>query len=350
MGKDVKEFLDDNGRLDDVAFDSYADSEGLAPSESAELLAEIEEVEGEEVQEREVSVPRGFEDWYKTIKEIPLLTPEQERELGSIIKYSEDQDKVKEARNELVRHNLRFVVSVASKYVHWASPSHGFEDMVQDGSIGLTRAAEKFDVDKGFRFTTYAKDWIRASVQRGIQANGYKFAVSSAMAEKHVKLVRISNELFNELKRNPSIEEIADRYNQIYSKGRPVTADVVSEIFTLMSDKHDSLDREIGDEGDTTLGDFIENQDPAFNPEEVASKHDIEAVLHEIIRTELNEREQRVIDARFGLTTEVKQNLEALGERMGVSRQRIKQIEESAIRKIAKALNERGIDRNAVLR
>lgn len=352
---DLKRFITNDGFLDEEAFGSYVVSEGLSPSEAAELETKIlDSVEAKALkadEDDDYGIPVGWQTWYKEVKRIPLLTVEQEKELGAIIKFSTDPEKVREARNELADHNIRFVVSVAGKFAHKATGSYGFEDMVQDGSVGLMKAAEKFDVEKGFRFTTYAKQWIRSYIQRGVQLMAHRVSVPSGLAEKFGKLVNVSHVLSQQMGRDVSMDEIAAEFNRKFvkkGKDRPLGASQVAEIFTLMADgKQVSLEQNVGDGDDTTVGDFIAatgTGDAPFDIEEEIDKGVIFEALREVIASDLSPVEQKVIDARFGLTDGAKQKLEVLGRRLGVTGSRIGQIEQGAVQKLTAGLIRRGLD------
>ena len=358
---DLKKFITNDGFLDEEAFGSYVVSEGLSPSEATELETAILDSQTDKAvaadEDEDYNIPANWQSWFKEVKKIPLLTVERERELGAIIKFSEDPEKVREARNELADHNIRFVVSVAGKFAHKATGSYGFDDMVQDGSVGLMKAAEKYDVSKinpdtgePYRFTTYAKQWIRSYIQRGIQAVAHRVSVPSGLTEKFGKLVNVSHVLSQKMGRDASMDEIAAEYNRKFVKGKdkPLDASQVAEIFTLMADdKQVALEQNVGDGDDTTVGDFIADTgtgDTHFAIEEEIDKGVIFDALREVISSDLSPIEQKVIDARFGLTDGAKQKLEVLGRRFGVTGTRIGQIEQKAIDKLIAGLTRRGLD------
>lgn len=254
--------------------------------------------------------------YLKEIGRVPLLKPEDEPEIAKRIEEGDE-----EARNILITSNLRLVVSIAKKYV---GRGMLFLDLIQEGNMGLVKAVEKFDYTKGFKFSTYATWWIRQAITRAIADQARTIRIPVHMVETMNKLTRIQREMVQILGRDPLAEEIAEKMGDI-------SAEKVREI-QLMSFDTTSLETQIGDEGDTTLGDFVEDKN-AISPEQYAYREQLKESLREVLST-LTEREENVIRMRFGLDNGQPMTLEEVGQKFGVTRERIRQIEAKAIRKL----------------
>ena len=254
--------------------------------------------------------------YLKEIGRVPLLKPEDEPEIAKRIEEGDE-----EARNILITSNLRLVVSIAKKYV---GRGMLFLDLIQEGNMGLVKAVEKFDYTKGFKFSTYATWWIRQAITRAIADQARTIRIPVHMVETINKLTRIQRQLVQELGRDPTAEEIAAKMDGI-------SAEKVREIQKIALEPV-SLETPIGEEDDSHLGDFIEDKD-AMSPDQYASnqllKDEINAVL-----SGLTEREEKVLRLRFGLYDGRTRTLEEVGKEFNVTRERIRQIEAKALRKL----------------
>ena len=278
------------------------------------------EPDGEEA-EVDLSIPEGVEIddpvrmYLKEIGRIPLLTPEEEVELA---KQMEKGDYA--AKRRLVEANLRLVVSIAKRYV---GRGMLFLDLIQEGNLGLIKAVEKFDYRKGYKFSTYATWWIRQAITRAIADQARTIRIPVHMVETINKLIRVSRQLLQELGREPTPDEIA--------KEMDISEEKVREIMKIAQEPV-SLETPIGEEEDSHLGDFIEDQE-AQAPAEEASFTLLREQLNEVLQT-LTEREQRVLRLRFGLDDGRARTLEEVGQKFGVTRERIRQIEAKTLRKL----------------
>ncbi len=280
-----------------------------------------DDVEPEEEVEREVSVPDGItiDDpvrmYLKEIGRVPLLTAEEEVRLAKRIEAGEE-----EAKRELAEANLRLVVSIAKRYV---GRGMLFLDLIQEGNLGLIKAVEKFDYRKGYKFSTYATWWIRQAITRAIADQARTIRIPVHMVETINKLIRVQRQLLQEYGREPLPEEIA--------KEMGITVERVREILKVAQEPV-SLETPIGEEEDSHLGDFIEDED-APAPAEAAGYQLLKEQLEEVLDT-LTNREEKVLRLRFGLTDGRARTLEEVGQVFGVTRERIRQIEAKALRKL----------------
>lgn len=291
--------------------------------EDEEEIAEESDDDVEEKEEAEVdlSVPEGvgIDDpvrmYLKEIGRVPLLSAEEEIQLA---KRMEDGDE--EAKRRLAEANLRLVVSIAKRYV---GRGMLFLDLIQEGNLGLIKAVEKFDYIKGFKFSTYATWWIRQAITRAIADQARTIRIPVHMVETINKLIRVSRQLLQELGREPAPEEIA--------KVMDIPVERVREIMKIAQEPV-SLETPIGEEEDSHLGDFIPDED-APAPAEAASFILLKEQLEEVLET-LTPREEKVLRLRFGLDDGRTRTLEEVGQEFGVTRERIRQIEAKALRKL----------------
>lgn len=282
------------------------------------ILDDEDEVEVEKI---DLSVPDGvsIEDpvrmYLKEIGKVPLLSAEEEIELAKRMELGDQ-----EAKKRLAEANLRLVVSIAKRYV---GRGMLFLDLIQEGNLGLIKAVEKFDYRKGYKFSTYATWWIRQAITRAIADQARTIRIPVHMVETINKLIRVSRQLLQELGREPTPEEIAAEMNM------PV--DRVREILKI-SQEPVSLETPIGEEEDSHLGDFIQDDNVPV-PADAAAFTLLKEQLEEVLGT-LTEREQKVLTLRFGLEDGRARTLEEVGKEFNVTRERIRQIEAKALRKL----------------
>ena len=282
------------------------------------LLDDEEEVEVEKI---DLSVPDGvsIEDpvrmYLKEIGKVPLLSAEEEIELAKRMELGDQ-----EAKKRLAEANLRLVVSIAKRYV---GRGMLFLDLIQEGNLGLIKAVEKFDYLKGYKFSTYATWWIRQAITRAIADQARTIRIPVHMVETINKLIRVSRQLLQELGREPTPEEIA--------KEMDMPVERVREILKI-SQEPVSLETPIGEEEDSHLGDFIQDDNVPV-PADAAAFTLLKEQLEEVLGT-LTEREQKVLTLRFGLEDGRARTLEEVGKEFNVTRERIRQIEAKALRKL----------------
>ena len=294
---------------DDLMLDDDMDIDGLDDEEEVEL------------DKIDLSVPEGvsIEDpvrmYLKEIGKVPLLSAEEEIELAKKMEQGDEN-----AKKRLAEANLRLVVSIAKRYV---GRGMLFLDLIQEGNLGLIKAVEKFDYRKGYKFSTYATWWIRQAITRAIADQARTIRIPVHMVETINKLIRVSRQLLQELGREPTPEEIAEEMDM------PV--DRVREILKI-SQEPVSLETPIGEEDDSHLGDFIQDDNVPV-PAEAAAATLLKEQLDEVLDT-LTEREQKVLRLRFGMNDGRARTLEEVGKEFDVTRERIRQIEAKALRKL----------------
>ena len=264
---------------------------------------------------KDININDPVRMYLKEIGRISLLSPEEELELSEKVAAGDE-----EAKNKLAESNLRLVVSIAKRYV-----GRGllFLDLIQEGNIGLMKAVDKFDCDKGYKFSTYATWWIRQAITRALADQARTIRVPVHMVETINKMSRIQRQLTLELNREPSEEELAKKMG--------ISIDKVREVIKI-SQEPVSLETPIGEEDDSHLGDFIKDES-SMSPEEYATNEILKEEIKSVLMT-LQVREQEVLELRFGLIDGTCHTLEEVGKKFNVTRERIRQIEAKALRKL----------------
>ena len=328
--KDKQEFLTDDNMSRVIEFferhkvDVLTITDDDDDVEPDDLLFELDDEEEIDMEQIDLSVPEGvsIEDpvrmYLKDIGKVSLLTAEEEIELAK--KMENGGEEGEDAKKKLAEANLRLVVSIAKRYV---GRGMLFLDLIQEGNLGLIKAVEKFDYTKGYKFSTYATWWIRQAITRAIADQARTIRIPVHMVETINKLIRVSRQLLQELGREPTPDEIAEEMN--------LPVDRVREILKI-SQEPVSLETPIGEEEDSHLGDFIQDENVPV-PAEAAAFTLLKEQLVEVLGT-LTEREQKVLRLRFGLDDGRARTLEEVGKEFSVTRERIRQIEAKALRKL----------------
>ena len=323
-GELAKELENTNPEQIDKVFDAFEEmgvsllNDDFEEEPDVDDLKEVEELKLDEITDNSfegISVDDPVRMYLREIGKIPLLSYEKELELAKRILNNDE-----EAKQELAEANLRLVVSIAKKYV---GRGMLFLDLIQEGNMGLIKAVEKFDYTKGFKFSTYATWWIRQAITRAIADQARTIRIPVHMVETINRLIRTSRHLLQQLGREPTPEEIA--------KEMDMSVEKVMEIQKIAQDPV-SLETPIGEEDDSHLGDFIQDEDsPA--PHDAASYTLLREQLEEVMNT-LTPREAKVLKLRFGLEDGKARMLEEVGKEFDVTRERIRQIEAKALRKL----------------
>ncbi|MBR0261636.1 MAG: RNA polymerase sigma factor RpoD [Selenomonadaceae bacterium] len=298
------------------ALTSVEPTEVEVPADDAEAPKPTVEVE---LIPDNISIDDPVRMYLKEIGRVPLLTAEQERELAMRME-SDDEEEHSEAQKQLAEANLRLVVSIAKRY---AGRGMGFLDLIQEGNLGLIKAVEKFDYHKGYKFSTYATWWIRQAITRAIADQARTIRIPVHMVETINKLTRVSRNLLQKNGREPTDEEIAAEMEVDVARVREIKK---------ISQEPVSLETPVGEEDDSHLGDFIEDHD-APAPADAASFMLLKEQLEDVLGT-LTQREKNVLRLRFGLEDGRARTLEEVGRSFNVTRERIRQIEAKALRKL----------------
>ncbi|MGN1372044.1 MAG: RNA polymerase sigma factor RpoD [Candidatus Coprovivens sp.] len=312
----------DNDSLDDLynslmenGIDVVAEDAGGADGPKMDSQEEENLVLSDEEITKDININDPVRMYLKEIGRISLLSTEEELELSVRIANGDE-----DAKNILAESNLRLVVSIAKRYV-----GRGllFLDLIQEGNIGLMKAVEKFDYGKGYKFSTYATWWIRQAITRALADQARTIRVPVHMVETINKMARVQRQMTLELNREPSEEELAEKMG--------ITVEKVREVMKISQDPV-SLDTPIGEEDDSHLGDFIKDE-RSMSPEEYATNEILKEEIKNVLMT-LQEREQEVLELRFGLVDGTSHTLEEVGKKFNVTRERIRQIEAKALRKL----------------
>ena len=300
--------LMENG-IEVVSEDSAAAAGGEKIEEEENLVLSDEEIT------KDININDPVRMYLKEIGRISLLSSDEEMDLSVRIANGDEA-----AKNVLAESNLRLVVSIAKRYV-----GRGllFLDLIQEGNIGLMKAVEKFDYGKGYKFSTYATWWIRQAITRALADQARTIRVPVHMVETINKMARVQRQMTLELNREPSEEELANKMG--------ITVDKVREVMKISQDPV-SLETPIGEEDDSHLGDFIKDE-RSMSPEEYATNEILKEEIKNVLMT-LQEREKEVLELRFGLVDGTSHTLEEVGKKFNVTRERIRQIEAKALRKL----------------
>lgn len=315
--KEIMDILEDV----ELAPDQIEKVYEILESFGIEVINDGDDLSPDQLLEEDLSIPEGIsiDDpvrmYLKEIGKVPLLSAEEETNLAQRIEEGDQ-----EAKKKLAEANLRLVVSIAKRYV---GRGMLFLDLIQEGNLGLLKAVEKFDYRKGYKFSTYATWWIRQAITRAIADQARTIRIPVHMVETINKLIRIERQLLQDLGRNPAPEEVAKEMNMEVEK--------VREIMKIAQEPV-SLETPIGEEEDSHLGDFIPDED-ALAPAEAAAYTMLKEQLMEVLDT-LTPREEKVLRLRFGLDDGRARTLEEVGKEFKVTRERIRQIEAKALRKL----------------
>ena len=308
----------DEEGLDEIGLDEESEAAAFAAGISDEDVPDEKELQDiSNLIVGDVKVNDSVKIYLKEIGKVRLLTAQEEIDIARRIAEGDE-----DAKQELINANLRLVISIAKRYAGRGMP---FLDLIQEGNMGLIKAVEKFDYTKGFKFSTYATWWIRQAITRAIADQARTIRIPVHMVETINKITRAQRQLVQELGRDPTAEEISDRLDGALS------ADRIREI-QCINQEPVSLETPIGEEDDSHLGDFIEDKE-VVSPSEYTTKSLLKDELYDVLQ-ELTDREARVLELRYGLTDNHPRTLEEVGKEFGVTRERIRQIEAKAIKKL----------------
>jgi RNA polymerase primary sigma factor len=269
----------------------------------------------------------ALKTYLKEIRTIPLLTAEDEVRLARRIKKGDEQ-----ARKSMIRANLRLVINIAKKYIHLGIP---LLDLIEEGNLGLMKAVDKFNPRKGFRFSTYGAWWIRQGIIRAIAQQGKMVRLPVYINELLSKWKKTREQLTQKLKRPPTDEEIAKKIH--------IDKDKIEDINLWLATKTSSLEAPIGEEDENQVADLVEDQNTAAPDEQVEQGFNKERIDN--LLEKMSEREREILDMRFGLATGKTHTLAEVAKKMGVSRERIRQIEEEAKKKLKKFVKDQENER-----
>ena len=260
----------------------------------------------------------ALKSYFREIRTIPLLTPQDEIELNKKIKKGDEK-----ARKRMIQSNLRLVINIAKRYIHFGIP---LLDLIEEGNLGLMKAVDKFDHRKGFRFSTYAAWWIRQGITRSISDQGKLIRMPVYMNELVAKWKKTKEMMAQKLKHIPSDEDIAKKLK--------VSKSQMEQVNFWLTSKTSSLEAPIGEDDDSQVGDLVEDQTTA--PPDIEIKHLLDKEKVDNLLELMTEREREVLDMRFGLADGKTYTLAEVAKKLGVSRERIRQIEEEALKKLRK--------------
>lgn len=332
LGYEVAGSMDDDAdegdmpeNFDESSFDE--DDDAFEEDFNEDEVEEVPEIDITNFDSGEVKVNDSVKLYLKEIGKVKLLTHDEETELAKRISMG-DQD----AKNQLISANLRLVVSIARHYI---GRGMQFLDLIQEGNLGLMKAVDKFDYKKGFKFSTYATWWIRQAIARAIADQARTIRIPVHMVETINKITRVQRQLIQELGREPTAEEISEKMDGA------ITPDRIREIMGLALEPV-SLESPIGEEDDSHLGDFVEDKE-TLSPTDYTSQSMIRDALREVMG-DLTDREEKVLRMRYGLDDNKPKTLEEVGKEFNVTRERIRQIEAKAIKKLKHPSRQKRLD------
>ncbi|MCI7601685.1 MAG: RNA polymerase sigma factor RpoD [Mollicutes bacterium] len=321
---DISEEELENSNLDDLEPTEIDDDE-ISEDEKESASIDVDNLESLET--NDVKVNDSVKLYLKEIGRVPLLKASEEQELAKRILQGD-----LEAKNQLITANLRLVVSIAKHYI---GRGMLFLDLIEEGNLGLIKAVEKFDYTKNFKFSTYATWWIRQAITRAIADQARTIRIPVHMVETINKITRVQRQLVQKLGREPTAEEISEELNG------SMTPDRIREIQRIALEPV-SLESPIGEEDDSHLGDFVEDKE-SVSPTEYTTQSMIRSALYDVM-SDLTDREEKVLRLRYGIGDGKPRTLEEVGKEFGVTRERIRQIEAKAIRKLRHPTRQKKLD------